>query len=151
MTLQERLANDLREALRRREALRLSTLRLMRSGLQNEEIARGKALNDEEIAEVLGRQAKQRRDSIDQFSKGGRQDLVEKEEAELKVLLEYLPEQLSETAIEALAREAIQAVGATGPAHKGRVMGQLMSRLRGRADGTTVNAVVTRLLESLGR
>ena len=147
MTLQERLANDLREALRRREALRLSTLRLMRSGLQNEEIARGKALNDEEIAEVLGRQAKQRRDSIDQFSKGGRQDLVEKEEAELAVLMGYLPQQLSREEIVAAAREIIQATGARGPADRGKVMGRLMPRLRGRADGRDVNQVVTELLQ----
>ena len=149
MSLQEKLSDDLKAALRKRDTLRVSTLRFMRAGIQNEEIARRKPLDDPDIVEVLSRQAKQRHDSIDQFREAGRQELVEKEEAELKILLEYLPEQLSPAAIEALAQEAIEAVGARGPADRGKVMGHLMPQLRGHAEGATVNAVVSRLLEDL--
>ena len=147
-TLQERLTSDLRQAMRNRDTLRVSTLRLMRAGVQNEEIARGKVLDDGAVLEVLSRQAKQREDSIDQFRKGNRLDLVEKEEAELEVVKAYLPQQLSTEEIETLAKQAVQEVGAHGPTDRGKVMGRLMPQVRGRADGAVVNAVVSRLLES---
>ncbi len=147
-TLQERLTSDLRQAMRDRDTLRVSTLRLMKAGVQNEEIARRKALDDGAVLEVLSRQAKQREDSIDQFRKANRLDLVEKEEAELEIVKAYLPQQLSTEEIETLAKQAVQEVGARGPTDRGKVMGRLMPQVRGRADGAVVNAVVSRLLES---
>ena len=145
-TLQDKLSNDLKEAMRSKDLLRLSTLRLIKAGIQNEEIARGKPLDDAAVIDLVSRQAKQRQDSIEQFKKGNRLDLVEKEEAELEVVKGYLPQQLTVGEIENLVTEVIQKTGAHSAGDKGKVMGALMPQVRGRADGSIVNSVVSRLL-----
>tara|TARA_B100001750_G_C15391735_1_gene537803 strand:+ start:59 stop:520 length:462 start_codon:yes stop_codon:yes gene_type:complete len=145
-TLQDKLSNDLKEAMRSKDLLRLSTLRLIKAGIQNEEIARGKPLDDAAVIDLVSRQAKQRQDSIEQFKKGNRLDLVEKEEAELEVVKGYLPQQLTVGEIENLVTEVIQKTGARSAVDKGKVMGALMPQVRGRADGSIVNSVVSRLL-----
>lgn len=148
MSLQERLIDDMKAALKAGDALRLSVIRLLRSELQNMEIAKGAPLTDDEIIQGVVREAKRRREAIEQFQKAGRADLVEKETAELKVLSQYLPEQLDEAEIVGIAQEVISELQATSKADKGKVMGALMQRVRGRADGRLVNQIVDRLLAS---
>ena len=149
MEFLERLNRDLREAIRNRDATRRETLRLILNALRYEDLSKGKPLEDSDVLAVLQRQAKQRRESIEQFRQGNRQDLVDKEEAELAVLLQYLPEQMGRDELTTLAREVIAEVGAVGVRDKGKVMGRLMPQLRGKADGSLVNAIVTELLEGL--
>lgn len=147
--LLERIDQDLREAIRSRDAIRRETLRLIRSAVRYEDLSRDKPLSDADIFAVLQRQVKQRRDSIEQFRQGKRQDLVDKEEAELAVILQYLPQQLSREEIVRLAQQVITEVGAAEGKDKGKVMGRLMPQVRGKADGALVNTVVTELLESV--
>ncbi len=146
MSLKETLASDQQKAMRSGDAVRLSTLRLLRSAIEYEEIARGKPLDDAGVQEMIGRQAKQRRESIEAYRKGNRQELASKEEAELKVLLQYLPQQMGPDEVRALAQKVIAEVGAKGPSDKGKVMGRLMPQVKGKAEGTVVNQVVTELL-----
>jgi len=148
VSLQERLIDDMNAALKAGDALRLSVIRLLRSELRNMEIAKGAPLTDDEVIQGVVREAKRRREAIEQFQKAGRADLVEKETAELKVLSQYLPEQLDEAEIVGIAQEVISELQATSKADKGKVMGALMQRVRGRADGRLVNQIVDRLLAS---
>ncbi len=124
-------------------------LRFTLSALQYEEKARGKPLDEQEALAVLQREARKRRESIKLFQQGGRQELVDKETAELAVLETYLPAQKSREEVTDLALQTIREVGATGPGDRGKVMGRLMPQLRGQADGALVNAVVSDLLDSL--
>ena len=149
MTLQERLDEDAKTALRGRDQARLSILRLVRAAVHNEEIARQKPVDDAGVVEVLARMVREHRESIEMFAKGNRPDLVAKEQAGLAVLLEYLPQQLSRDEITHLARQVMQEVGAKGPTDRGKVMGRLMPQVRGKADGAQVAAVVAELLEGL--
>lgn len=145
--LESRLMEDYKTALRAGDEIRKETLRLMRSAIQSAAIDKRAPLSDEEIWAVLTKQVNQRLESIEMFKKGGRSDLVEREEAELTIIREYLPEQLSRQEIEALARQVIEEVGATGPRDMGKVMGTLIAQVRGRADGRLVNEVVRSLLQ----
>jgi uncharacterized protein YqeY len=150
MPLKDRLDEDLKRAIRQQDALRRNVLRTLRSEVHNDEIAQQKPLDDDDaIIGVISRQVRQRRESITEFRKGRREDLVQREESEMGVLLEYLPPQLSPEEIADMAREAVREVGARGPGDKGRVMGKLMPNVRGRADGTVVNEVVTGILEAM--
>ena len=146
MTLQERLMADLRDAMKSGDKVRLSAIRLVRAGIKNDEIAKGIPLNDAGVIDVLSREVKQRRESIDEFAKANRRDLLTKEEAELAVILEYLPQQMSREEVLTLARQLIGEVGAQGPRDKGKVMSQLMPELKGKAEGRLVNEVVNQLL-----
>ena len=148
MRLQDTLAGDLRDAMRAGDERRKSVLRLARTAIKNAEVARGAriVLDDAGVLEVLGRQARERRESIAEFTKGNRPDLVANEQAELEILLTYLPQQLSREDILVEARQAITEVQARGPQDKGKVMPVIIGRLRGRADGRVVNEVVTELL-----
>jgi uncharacterized protein YqeY len=147
--IRERLEEDLKSAMRERDELRRSVLRMVRSEIQNDEKAAQKALDDEGILGVVSKQVRRHRESISEFRKGGREDLVQKEAAELDMLLAYLPAQLTPEEIAALAQEIIQDVGARGPADRGKVMGKLMPQVKGKAEGTVVNQVVSQLLEQL--
>ena len=118
--------------MRARDELRRSVLRMVRSEIQNDEKAAQKPLDDEGILGVVSKQVRRHRESITEFRKGGRQDLVQKEEAELDVLLAYLPAQLTPEEITALAQEIMQDVGARGPADRGKVMGKLMPQVKGK-------------------
>ena len=149
MSLRTRLEEDLKDAMRSRDAQRRSVIRYLRSEIRNEEIAGQTSLDDGGITRVLARQAQQRRDSIEAFAQGNRPDLVEKEKAELAIILEYLPEQLSREEITRLVRQAMEEVGATGLGDMGTVMGRVMPQMRGRAEGREVNAIVSELLNSL--
>jgi uncharacterized protein YqeY len=146
MSLKDKLMEDLKQAIRQRDDRRRSTLRLVIAAIKNAEIEKRHELDEGELLAVIAREAKQRRESIAEFERGGRQDLVDQEKAELQVLLAYLPEQLSREEIEAKARQAIEEVGATSPAQMGEVMRRLMPLMKGKADGKLVSQVVKELL-----
>jgi uncharacterized protein YqeY len=146
MGLKETLEKDLKEALRRKDERRKSTLRLALAAIHNAEIAKGRALEEGEVLAVLSKEAKQRRESAAMFTQGGREDLVDQENEELEILEEYLPEQLPEAEIEARVREVIDQVGATSAAQMGDVMRVLMPQMKGKADGQLVNTIVKRIL-----
>ncbi len=146
MALIDRLREDLNQALRKGDKTRLSVLRLLISNINNAQIAKGASVDEGDIVAVINKQARQHRESIDSFRKGDRLDLVKKEEAELAVLLEYLPQQMSKEEIMAVARKVIGEIGARGPGDKGKVMSKLMPQLKGKAQGAEINAVVTELL-----
>jgi hypothetical protein len=158
MTLKEQLNADLRDAMRAGLETPKSTLRLLITAIRNAEIPPEGATNvaarldldDNGVLSVIRREVKQRRDSIDAYTKANRKDLVDKEEAELAVLAAYLPAQMSRPEIEAVARVIIQRVGASGPADKGKVMPLIMGELRDKAEGRDINAVVTELLAGAG-
>ena len=151
MSLKEQLANDLADSLRQGDDTRKSTIRMLMSAISNEEVAGAerRELDDADVLKVVARQVKQRRDSIEEFKKAGRDDLAGKETAELKVLQAYMPEQASREEIETEARKAIAEVSATGPQDKGKVMKAIMPRLAGRAEGRDINEVVTQQLSAL--
>jgi len=149
MTLEERLAADLREAVKKADAPRRSALRLVLAEKQNAEKAKGAPLDESAVMDVIAREVRQHRESITEFTRGNRKDLVDREQAELAVLLEYMPEQMSLEEIVAVARQAIEQVGARGPGDKGKVMAQLMSQVKGKADGREVSDAVTELLSQL--
>ncbi len=144
--LTERIDDDFKIAMKSREKGRIVAIRLIRAALQNRRIEKREDLTDEEVIAVLGTQAKQRRDSIDQFTKGGRSDLADIEAAELTVISSYLPEQLGEAEVRKIVAETIAATGAAGPKEMGKVMGALMAKVKGRADGKLVNQLVRELL-----
>jgi len=144
--LKGKLSDDLRHALRAGDTVRRDTLRLLIAAVNNAEIAKQSALTDADILGVVAKEVKKHQESIDAFKKGNRADLVSKEEAEMAVLQGYLPEQMDHDEIIAAAQEVIAAVGAQGMGDKGKVMQQLMPRLKGKADGKEINDVVTELL-----
>ena len=146
MSLKDKLIEDLKQAMRQGDERRRSTLRLVMAAIKNAEIEKRRELEEGELLAVIAKEAKQRRESMAQFEQGGRQDLADREEAELQILLAYLPEQLSREDIEAQARQVIEQVGATSPAQMGQVMRQLMPLMRGKADGKLVSQVVKELL-----
>jgi uncharacterized protein YqeY len=148
MKFTEKIEQELSQAAKAKEKIRLSALRMLKSGLHNREIDLKRALTEAEFLQLLSSMVKQRKDSIEQFEKGGRIDLVEKEQAELKVIEEFLPAQLSEGEIEAMIGEAIRESGATGVRDMGKVMKVLMPKLAGKADGKAVGEKVKTLLSA---
>jgi hypothetical protein len=150
MSLLKRLDEDLKAAMKRSEPIRLSALRMAKAAIKNVQIDKGRELTDEEILSVLASMAKQRRESIEQFSRGGREELAEKERQELAVLQSYMPAQLSSDEIDTLIRQAIQESSARSEADMGRVMKLLMPKVKGVADGKWVNTRVKELLSSSG-
>ena len=146
--MKQKLMDDLKQAMRSRDKLRLSVIRLVMSAVKNTEIARRADLSDADILGVIAKEARQRQESIAAFKQGNRHDLVAREEAELAILQEYLPEQMTREEIIAAARRVIEEVGAQGPGDKGKVMPKIITQLKGRADGREINAVVTELLSS---
>jgi hypothetical protein len=146
VTLKERLNEDMKTAMKAREELRLSVLRLARASLVNAEIAKGTELDDAGVVEVLEKEAKKRRESIAEFTKAGRTDLADKEQKELEILTAYLPQQMSAEELRAVVRECIAEVGATSPKDMGAVMKVLMPKIRGRADGKAANQIVQEML-----
>jgi uncharacterized protein YqeY len=140
--LRESIANDMREAMKAREQVRVGTLRMLMTAVKNSEVEKLHDLSDDEVIEVIAREAKRRCESIEAFEKGGRADLVEKESGELAVLEAYLPEKPSDEELAVLVDQAIAETGASAPKQMGEVMKALMPKLRGRADGAQVSAMV---------
>lgn len=146
MTLLERIESAMRDAMRARDERRTITLRSAMAAAHNRKIELGRDLTDDEVVDVLGKGVKTRRESIEIYRNAGREDRAEPEEAEVAILTEFLPEQLSTEKVEALARAAVAETGASGPADMGRVMGALAKQTKGRADGRMVSEIVRRLL-----
>ena len=148
-SLLEKLTRDMKDALRSGEKERLSVIRLLRAQFKDEAIRQGRELNGDEELAVLSTAAKMRRESIDKFTQGQRMDLVDKEQAELEIINSYLPEPISEGDLSALIDQTLQELGAQGPGDLGRVMKAVMPRIRGRAQGGQVNALVREKLQQL--
>jgi len=148
MTLQDRIETGMREAMRARDERRTQTLRMAMSAAHNRQIELGRPLADEDYVDVLSRQVKQRRESMEAFRAGGRDAMADAEEAEAAILAEFLPEQLSGEELEALVRAAIAETGASSPADLGKVMGRVAPQTKGRADGKALSDLVRRLLSA---
>ena len=146
MSIHDQLMADLKTALRDQDELRKTTIRLALAALKNARVDKNADLTSEEMAAVLNKEVKQRRDAIIEYEKGKRDDLVARELAEIEILKPYLPRMLDEDEIAELAREVIAATGASSPKEIGQVMRALMPRVKGAADGRLVNQVVRRLL-----
>ena len=148
MSLQDRIQSDIAVAMRGGDALRRDVLRMVTSAAYNVEKKQGRPLTDDEYLAVLSREVKTRRESVEAFRAGGREDLAAKEEAEIAILGEYLPQALTDDEIAALVREGIAATGASSARDMGKVMGWLAPRTRGRADGKRVSELVVQALAS---
>ena len=146
MTLQDRIESAMRDGMRARDERRTQTLRMAMSAAHNRRIELGRALTDEDYVDVLGKQLKQRRESAEAFRAGGREAMATDEEAEAAILTEFLPEPLSEAELEGVVHAAIAEAGAASPADLGRVMGLVVPRTKGRADGKALSDMVRRLL-----
>lgn len=146
MSLQTDIESAMRTAMKARDERRVGTLRLVMAAAHNRQIELGHELTDAEVVEVLDRQVKQRRESIELYRGGGRDDLAEVEEAEIVILREFLPEPLTDAEVEQLVRDAVAATGASSPSDMGTVMGMLVPQTKGRADGKLVSDLVRRLL-----
>jgi len=142
MSLLDQLTTDMKQAMKQKDKERLSTIRMMKSSLQNEAIHLGKDLSDEEILVVLSRELKQRKDSLQEFEQAGREDLVGNVMNEIKVVEGYMPRQLSDDELSQMVDQAIQEVGASSKADMGKVMEVIMPKVRGRANGGKVNKLV---------
>jgi len=136
------ISKDLVEAQKARDEVKVSTLRMLSAAIKNAEIAKGGELTDEEVMVQIAKGAKQHRESIDAYERGGRTDLVDKEKAELAVLQKYLPAQMGEAELGQIVDEVIKSVDASSPADMGRVMGAVMAKVKGQADGNAVSALV---------
>ena len=164
MNLKEKITTDIKKALKEKESIRVSTLRMLQAAILNkekekraklakekeeikeEELVKESQLIDEEIILVISSEAKKRKESVLEFEKGGRQDLVEKEKTELEILQKYLPEQLSEGEITKLAKEAIEKTGASETKDMGKVMAELMPKVKGKTEGGIVSKIIKELL-----
>jgi len=146
VTLRDRLRADTTAAMRSGDSLRRDTLRMVENAIYNAEKRDRRTYADDEVAVILGREVKTRRESVEAFEKGNRPDLVAKEQAEIAILTEYLPQPLSEAELGALVAEAIAETGASSPRDMGKVMGWLAPRTRGRADGRVLSGLVTAAL-----
>ena len=144
--LKDRIKDDVKQALRSRDQLRLSTVRMLLSAINYAEMAKMSELDDDGVISVVAREIKQRKESIEAFKTGDRPEMAAKEEAELAILQAYMPQQMSREEITALVKKVIAEVAAQGPHDKGKVMSKLMPQVRGKADGQEVNAVVTEFL-----
>jgi uncharacterized protein YqeY len=149
MPLAEKIKSDMAQALRSGDKERLSVLRLIVSAITYAEKDKRKQLDENDIIEVLGKEAKKRHESIEAFEKGNRQDLADKEKAELAVISSYMPEPMSRDEIISIVQRAIAETGAKNPADKGKVMGKVIPLTKGKAEGKEVNEIVTELLNKL--
>ena len=150
MTMRDKLEDDIRQSMRDRNQARLDALRFLKSAVQAAEKSGGESLDDARMLDVVAKQVNDRRESIRMFQEGNRTDLVSKETAELQVLEEYLPPQMSREELESLIQDLVSQVGATSIRDKGKLMGRLMPQVKGKADGAIVNELATQILESMG-
>ncbi len=144
--LKRKISDDIKQAMKSGDTVKRATLRMLMSSINNAEIAKQASLDNSDILGIIAREVKRHQESIDAFKQGNRPDLVAQEEAEMAILQGYLPEQMTRDEVVAAAREVIGVVGAQVPGDKGKVMKELMPRLKGRADGKEINDVVTELL-----
>ena len=149
MSIQGKLMEDMKVAMKAGDKIRLETIRGLRSQFKNVEIDKGRSLTDDEEIQVLMNAAKKRKESIEQFRSVNRVDRAAEEEKELEIIQEYLPEQMSQEEIAELVNQVIQEVGATSPGDMGKVMGKTMSQVKGRAEGKLVKKIVQEKLDTL--
>ena len=149
MSIKDQLTADMKQAMKDREAgkLRLSVIRMVRANIKNVEINDKKELTDDEVLAVLMKEVKMRQDSVEEFQKAGRDELVAQAKEEIAILKKYLPEALSDDELKAIVAEVIAAVGATSPKDMGKVMPEGMGKTKGRADGKRINVMVRELLK----
>jgi len=148
MNIAETIASDVTSAMKKKDELELSTLRLVRSSLKNKQIELGRELTDEDTLAVLKSMKKQYADALVDFEKAGRMDLADRQKLEIAILDRYLPQQMNAEDLERIVKEAIEAGGFSGVADMGKAMGAAMKAVEGRADGNAVRAIVQRLLAS---
>jgi uncharacterized protein YqeY len=148
MTLQDRIESAMRDAMRARDERRTQTLRMAMSAAHNREIELGRSLGDDDYVDILSKQVKQRRESIEAFRAGGRDAMAANEEAEAAILAEFLPNALSSDELEVIVRAAIAETGASSPADLGKVMGKVVPQTKGRADGKAISDLVRQLLSA---
>lgn len=144
--LKKKISDDVKQAMKSGDTVKRSILRMLLSSINNTEKAKQSPLDNSDVLGAIAKEVKRHQESIDAFKKGNRPDLVEKEEAEMVILQSYLPQQMSHDEVVAAVKEVIAAVGAEGPGDKGKVMKDLMPKLKGKADGKEINEVVTELL-----
>ncbi|WP_059171182.1 GatB/YqeY domain-containing protein [Bacillus sp. FJAT-27445] len=142
MSLLERLNNDMKQAMKTKDKDKLTVIRMVKASMQNEAIKHGRELSEDEELTVLSREMKQRKDSLHEFDKAGRPDLVEKLRQELSIVEIYMPQQLSEEELERIVKETIAETGANSKADMGKVMAAIMPKVKGKADGSLVNKLV---------
>ena len=149
MSIKDLLTEDMKQAMKDKESgkLRLSVIRMARANIKNIEIDEKRELNDDEVLAVLMKEVKMRQDSLEEFTKAGREELVEQAKQEIAILRKYLPEQLSDEELKALVEEAVAETGAAGPKDMGKVMAALMPKTKGRADGKRINVLVREILK----
>lgn len=147
MALKERLVEDLKASMKNKDSIRKNTITMIRAAIKQKEVDERVELSDEEIAEIISKQLKEKKNVIEDFKKGNRQDLVDLTEKEIKILLEYLPKQLTEEEIKKIVLETIDEVNAESIKDIGLVMKSVMPKVKGKADGNTVNKIVKEILE----
>ncbi|MEK3881621.1 GatB/YqeY domain-containing protein [Paenibacillus sp. PL2-23] len=147
MNLSERLTDDMKQAMKSQDKFKLTTIRMMRASVKNMEIELKRPLEDNEVLNILSREIKIRKDSLQEFQKAGRDDLVTGLAAEIEIISQYLPEQLTEEEIQEIVRQTIHELGASSKADMGKVMSALMPKTKGRADGKLVNQAVQQFLQ----
>jgi uncharacterized protein YqeY len=147
MALKQRLMDDLKEAMKAKDKLRKSVITMVRADIKQHEIDNRVELDDDKIIDILSKQVKQKKDAIEEFHKGNREDLVNQAKDEIEILMEYLPQQLEEEEITKIVEEVIAKVGATSLKDMGKIMAKLMPEVKGRADGKVVNKIVRQFLQ----
>ena len=147
MSLKEELMEDLKTSMKNKDSIRKNTITMVRAAIKQKEIDERVELKDGEVLEIISKQLKERKNAIEDFKKGERQDLVEQTEREIEILLEYLPKQLDEAEIEKIVRETIEEVEAKSMKDIGIIMKSVMPKIKGRADGNTVNKIARKILE----
>lgn len=146
MSLSERLNEDMKQSMKNQDKFKLSVIRMVRSAIKNVEIDLKRTLDDNEVLDILSREVKQRKDSLQEFEKAGRNDLADSLKQEIEIIAVYMPQQLTEEEISVIVQQTIQETGASSKADMGKVMTALMPKVKGRADGKLVNQAVQRFL-----
>lgn len=146
--LKEEIQKHLKEAMKSKDEVKVRTLRMVIAALKNFEVEKMGEATDEEVIQIIQKEAKRRREAIEEYKNAGREDLAQSEEEELKILMEYLPKQMTEDEIRSLALEVIKEVGASSLKDLGKVMKVIMPKVKGRADGKVVNRIVREILQS---
>ncbi|GAA0362541.1 GatB/YqeY domain-containing protein [Bacillus horti] len=146
MSFIERLNSEMKQAMKDKDKTKLNVIRMVKASLQNEKIQLGRDLNDDEVLTVVSRELKQRKDSLQEFEKAGRDDLAQAVQEEINILVQYMPEQLSEEEVLQIVKETISEVGASSKADMGKVMGAIMPKVKGKADGALINKLVLQQL-----
>ncbi len=146
MSLNEKIVEDLKKAMKSKDQLRVSCLRMLKTSLKNKQVEKGRELTDEEIQATLSSMVKKGKEAAEEFRKAGREDLAAKEEQETKIFYEYLPQQLGREEIERIVKEIISELSASGPKDLGKVMKMAMARMAGQAQGKEVNEIARKLL-----